>query len=82
MVDAGGDYLLMVKDNQPTLHEDIRLLFESASEALPLADRREAKTVDHGHGRHYDTRRLIASTDLVGYSDWPAFTQVFRLERS
>ncbi|MDO8671650.1 MAG: ISAs1 family transposase [Dehalococcoidia bacterium] len=82
VVDAGGDYLLMVKDNQRTLHEDIRLLFESASEALPLADRREVTTIDHGHGRHYDTRQLIASTDLVGYSDWPALTQVFRLERS
>lgn len=82
VVDAGGDYLLMVKENQPTLHGDIRLLFEPPSWALPLDDRRETKTIDHGHGRHYDTRQLIASTDFVGYSDWPALSQVFRLERS
>lgn len=82
VIDAGGDYLLIVKENQPTLYEDIRLLLESPSLALPLDDRREAKTVDHGHGRHHDTRQLIASTDLVGYSDWPGLAQVFRLERS
>ncbi len=83
VVEAGGDYLLEVKENQPTLHEDIRLLFEPpAGCALPLADHREAKSVDNGHGRHHDTRHLIASTDLIGYSDWPALAQVFRLERT
>lgn len=79
---AGGDYLLLVKENQPTLHEDIHLLFDPPLPAPPLSDRREARTVDHGHGRHYDTRHLVASTDLVGYSDWPALAQVFRLERT
>ncbi len=83
VVAAGGDYLLIVKDNQPTLHADIQLLFEPPPAlALPLRDRREATTVEHGHGRHHDTRHLIASTDLVGYSDWPSLAQVFRLERT
>lgn len=83
VVESGGDYLLIVKENQPRLHEDIRLLFDPPPGlALPLEDRREARTVDHGHGRHYDTRVLIASTDLVGYSDWPHLAQVFRLDRT
>jgi predicted transposase YbfD/YdcC len=82
VTEAGGDYLLLVKENQPTLHEDIRLLFNPPDDALALDDCREARTVDHGHGRHYDTRRLSASTDLTGYSDWPALAQVFRLERT
>jgi predicted transposase YbfD/YdcC len=70
VVDAGGDYLFIVKRNQPSLHEEIRLLFDPPPGlALPLDDRRAARTVDHGHGRHYDTRELVASTDLVGYSD-------------
>jgi len=82
-VDSGGDYLFIVKGNQPTLHEDIRLLFDPPPGiALPLTDRRETQTVDHGHGRHYDTRTLIASTDLVGYTAWPYLAQVFRLERT
>lgn len=79
---AGGDYLLTVKANQPTLHDDIRFLFEPNVDCPPLDDCREATTVDHGHGRHNDTRRLIASTDLVGYSNWPGLAQVFRLERT
>ena len=29
-----------------------------------------------------DTRHLIASSDLVGYLDWPGHAQVFRLERT
>jgi predicted transposase YbfD/YdcC len=82
VVEAGGDYLLTVKENQPTLRQDIRLLFEPPSGTPPLDDRREAETVEHGHGRHNDTRRLVASTDLAGYSDWPALAQVFRIERS
>ncbi len=82
VVRAGGDYLLLVKDNQPTLREDIRLLFEPPADSLPLDDRREARTVDRGHGRYDEIRHLIASTDLVGYSDWPSLAQVFRLERT
>jgi predicted transposase YbfD/YdcC len=83
VVDSGGDYLFIVKENQPSLHEDIRLLFDPPSGlALPLDDRREARTVDHGHGRHYDTRVLVASSDLASYSDWPYLAQVFSLERT
>ena len=82
VVDAGGDYLLLVKENQPTLCADIRLLFAPPDPSVPLTDRREATTLDHGHGRTDDTRHLIASSDLVGYLDWPGHAQVFRLERT
>lgn len=82
--DAGGDYVLLVKENQPTLYNDIRLLFDPpvASKPLPLLDRREARTVDRGHGRRDDVRHLVASTDLTEYLDWPGLAQVFRLERT
>lgn len=82
VLDARGDYLLTVKENQPTIYQDIRLLFDPPFNRLPLDDRREIKTVDQGHGRHQDTRWLIASTDLVGYTDWPGLAQVFRVERT
>src|SRR5579871_5777748 len=82
--DAGGDYVLLVKENQPTLYNDIRLLFDppAPSKPLPLLDRREARTVDRGHGRRNDVRHLVASTDLTDYLDWPGVAQVFRLERT
>jgi hypothetical protein len=32
---AGGDYVLLVKANQPTLHDDIRLLFDPPADSTP-----------------------------------------------
>jgi predicted transposase YbfD/YdcC len=82
--EGGGDYVLLVKENQPTLYRDIALLFDppASPRPLPLLDRREAQTVDRGHGRQRDTRHLVASTDLSDYLDWPYLAQVFRLERT
>lgn len=84
VLDAGGDYLLLVKENQPTLYRDIALLFDPPGAERPpaLDDRREARTVARGHGRHDEVRHLIASTDLRGYLDWPGVTQVVRVERT
>jgi predicted transposase YbfD/YdcC len=83
VLDAGGDYLLLVKENQPTLYEDIHLLFDPPCEsrALPLVDQRATRTVERGHGRQDDIRYLVASTDLTDYLDWPGVAQVFRLQR-
>lgn len=81
---AGGDYLLVVKENQPTLLGDIALLFDPPGTVRPpaLDDRREARTVETGHGRRHEVRHLVASTDLTGYLDWPGAAQVFRVERT
>lgn len=82
---AGGDYLLPVKDNQPSLLRVITWLFEppsSREQPLPLLDQRVVRTMERGHGRTHDTRILTATSDLAGYSDWPGLAQVFRLERS
>ncbi len=81
---AGGDDLLLVKENQPTLYDDIRLLFDPPPdiEALPLLDRREARTRDRGHGRQDEVRHLVASADLTDYLDWPGVAQVCRLVRT
>ena len=81
---AGGDYLLLVKDNQPTLLADIQLRFDPppALAARSLQDRREGRTCDRGHGRRDEVRHVVASTDLNAYLDWPRLAQVFRLERT
>jgi len=77
IVDEGGDYVMIVKDNQPQLRADIELVF-----ALPpVGDRQEtARTVDIGHGR-IEQRNITTSEALVGYSDWPGLAQVFELGR-
>jgi predicted transposase YbfD/YdcC len=84
VLDAGGDFLLLVKRNQPTLERDLQWLFDPPAgmePPLPLIDQREAHTLERGHGRQQELRHLITSTDLAGYSDWPGLTQGFRLER-
>jgi len=84
VLDNGGDYLLAVKGNQQTLLTDIALLFDPPPDVptAPLADRRHAETLDYGHGRTLERRRLTASTDLIGYLDWPGHAQVLRVERT
>ena len=56
-----GDYLLIAKDNQPTLHQDLRLFFREPP--VDCRDWREAATVEKGRGR-LEQRELIASSEL------------------
>jgi len=83
---AGGDYLVIVKENQPALLRDIAILFASRADtalraaSLPAWDMREAMTEERGHGRH-EHRRVTASTQLNDYLDWPGVAQVFMVER-
>ncbi|HYN26539.1 MAG TPA: ISAs1 family transposase [Pyrinomonadaceae bacterium] len=78
IVEAGGDYVMCVKDNQPQLREEITTVFAHA----PRADetRTVAETVDVGHGR-IEQRHLQTSDVLAGYSAWPGLAQVFQVER-
>jgi predicted transposase YbfD/YdcC len=77
IVDKGGDYVMIVKENQPQLHADIALVFAQP----PWGDVQEtATTVDMGHGR-IEQRTLTASTALAGIHPWPGLAQVFQVER-
>jgi predicted transposase YbfD/YdcC len=76
-----GDYVLIAKDNQSTLREDIADLFED-----PTPDRRrwqEDETWDKGHGR-LEHRQITCSPDLNDWfgKQWEGIEQVFRLERT
>ena len=77
IVDEGGDYVMIVKENQPQLRADIAWVFMLP----PAGDRQEtARTVDIGHGR-IEQRNITTSEALVGYSTWPGLAQVFELGR-
>ncbi len=84
VVEAGGDYLWFVKENQPTLLAEIEELFRppplTPGHAAPARDFVTARQVDKGHGR-LEERVLTASSMLNTYCDWPYLAQVFRLER-
>lgn len=75
IVEGGGDYLLQIKANQPTLHEEVKLLFDEA-----IAHRwrhmgyARHETVEKDHGR-IETRRLYSTWEVGWSADrdaWPA----------
>ena len=76
-----GDYVLIAKDNQPTLADDLRLFFTEPP--VDCRDWRTARTVDKGHGR-LEIRELVASTELNEFlaGQWAGIAQVFRLTRT
>jgi predicted transposase YbfD/YdcC len=64
IVDGGADYLLAVKENQPTLYADILAIFEEARQDPQLLGSMDFhSTEEKGHGRK-EVRRCW-STDLV-----------------
>jgi predicted transposase YbfD/YdcC len=90
VVEAGGEYLLSVKKNQPTLLADSMQLF------APLTAEERSRTgvhtvhplplqtylsVEKGHGR-LEERQLRVSSELAGYSSWPYLEQVFEYTRT
>jgi predicted transposase YbfD/YdcC len=84
VVEAGGDYVWSVKENQPSLRADIEALFEIEEGKTALKamknDLQRAETTDKQHGR-LEQRRITSSSMLAGQVDWPGLAQVFRIER-
>ena len=85
IVEAGGDYLWFVTENQPSLYADIARLFGPAvigpgCAAVPT-DFTTARSVDKGHGR-LEERVITVSSLLKDYTPWPYLAQVFKLERT
>lgn len=84
IVEAGGEYVLPVKENQPQLLADIQTLFagEACVKGFSPAthDFRTVEKTEKGHGR-IEKRTLTASGELKDYDGWPYAEQVFRLVR-
>ena len=83
---AGGDYVFLVKGNQPQLLEDLQVLFappapaKRAGEGVLRLPEQQAQTTEKAHGR-VEIRSIRVSSELKGYSDWPGLEQVFELRR-
>ena len=80
ILSLGGDYLMVVKNNQRTLYEFLDMLF-----SLPAhpADHevwdQSGPTSEKGHGR-LETRTLISGNAHIEDVDWPGVGQVIRRE--
>jgi len=84
IVEAKGDYLWLVDQNQPTVLDDISQLFGEPEVAkgwsLPPTDFETARSCESGHGR-VEERIITVSSMLADYTPWPYLAQVFKLER-
>ena len=86
VLEAGGEYVWIIKDNQPETRQDIERLFapEPVVKGFSPAsheDFRMAETIEKGHGR-IEQRTITVSSALKDYLDWPGVEQVFHLERT
>jgi predicted transposase YbfD/YdcC len=84
IVEAQGDYVLPVKENQPQLYKNIQTLFAPEYPKPGFGkiqtDFLTAQKVNKGHGR-IETRIITTSEMLNAYSTWPGLAQVYRLQR-
>jgi predicted transposase YbfD/YdcC len=77
VLDQGGDYLMVVKRNQPQLWEAIDRLFHASPFPRGEEDRLAYTTTSKGHGR-LERRSLVSSAALRAYLDWPGVEQVMQ----
>ncbi len=79
IVDAKGDYVLAVKDNQPKLHEAIQEVFSDQRQGdLAKMPHRQHQTTDHGHGRKDERHYVLAKLpqDSALKNQWPGLKAI------
>jgi predicted transposase YbfD/YdcC len=84
IVEAQGDYVFPVKENQPQLSKNIQALFApdypKPGFGKIQTDFLTIQKVNKGHGR-IEIRTITTSEMLNAYAAWPGLAQVYRLER-
>lgn len=79
VVEQGGDYVLALKGNQGTLHDDVRRFLDDTE-----TPKTRASETDKGHGR-IEIRTASLSTDIAWlqeFHDWPGLKAVGRIDAS
>jgi predicted transposase YbfD/YdcC len=85
IIDKGADYVLAVKDNQPTLHAAIHEAFIAmAEDDYREPSLRRFTTVAEDHGRKETRQYFIANVpaDLPGAEHWPELRSIGMVLRS
>ncbi len=81
--DAEADYIIAVKDNQPTLAEGIEVWFEEANmTSFEGTATRSATQINRGHGREEERNIWIAPVpeELVGKEEWAGLRSIAWVE--
>lgn len=86
IIEAEGDYVLAVKENQPTLHQKVQsLLDEAILENFEGMKHDRHQTIDGDHGR-VETRRVWMTNEVhwLGkdlLAQWPGLKSIVAVER-
>lgn len=78
-VEQGGDYVLALKGNQGSLHDDVRTFLEDPARPAEAAH----TTVDGDHGR-IETRTSLVSADVAWLQErhaWPGLAAIGKVVR-
>ena len=68
IMQAHADYVLALKENHPTVYDEVKVYFESAlNEPHFYGDIQKAKTLEKGHGRI--EKRVYYLTDEIGWME-------------
>lgn len=80
--ESGADYILSLKGNQSSLHDDVKLLFQDVHILKELGPESICMDIDSAHGR-VETRRctvLKMPEELVKLHQWPGLKTVVEIE--
>lgn len=80
VVEQGGDYVLALKGNQGSLHDDVRCFFDDTARTGETA----YTTVDGDHGR-IETRTSVVSSDIAWLQErhaWPGLAAIGEVVRT
>jgi hypothetical protein len=77
ILDQGGYYMMIVKRNQPQLHDNLALFFDLPSIAADQEHWDQHQTTTKGHGR-IELRTLESTTGDCAALDWPGAAQLLR----
>ena len=78
----GADYVLGLKGNQGTLHEEVALLFDEQQDGFAGHEVSEHRSHEKNHGR-WETRRVVATEQIAWLQDnhdWPGLRSVAKVE--
>lgn len=79
VIDQGGDYVLALKGNQETLHDDVRRFLDDPATTLA-----SATDTDKGHGR-IEIRTAALTTDIAWLQEshrWPGLKAIGKITAS
>jgi predicted transposase YbfD/YdcC len=84
IVQRQADYIVAVKNNQPTLAQAVQALFDGTEARLSAGTVVQDITIDKGHGR-IDTRRCVVAHDLSAMPErirqsWTSLSAVVMIE--